>query len=125
MRPADGAGVPAQPLRPRFAQSRHIAGWVAQLGPPSAEPTKSRRLAHVGGLGAVAALTLYIAWRIAFTLPVGGMNRTVAWLLIVFEALPLPGLLLKAVTLWNIDAQPPPASLDDVSGLRVTMLIPS
>src|SRR5687767_10180217 len=90
-----------------------VAAWASLLGPPTAESTKSRRTAHIGGVVSVGALVCYLSWRVAFTLPVGGWNRTVAVALVTFEALPLIGLLVKAVTLWNIDGEAPP----DVSAL--------
>lgn len=102
-----------------------MAAWVDQLSPPTAEAPQSRRLAHLGGSAAVLALALYLTWRIGFTLPSGSVNRTIAWLLIVFEALPLPGLALKAITLWNIDAAQPPQPLEAVAHLRVAVLIPT
>jgi cellulose synthase (UDP-forming) len=92
-----------------------IAKWASRLGRPSAEPPRSRHLAHVGGVAAITALVAYLTWRVAFTLPVGGWNRSVAWMLVTFEALPLSGLVLKAVTLWDIDSHGP----DPVESLRV------
>jgi cellulose synthase (UDP-forming) len=68
---------------------------------------------------------MYLTWRILFTVPTGGAHIWVAWTLIVFEALPLVGLVLKTVTLWTVDSTPPTASIEDVSGLRVVMFIPT
>ena len=48
-------------------------------------------MARVGGVASVLAVVLYLTWRIGYTLPVGGWNRTVAWILVAFEALPWPG----------------------------------
>ena len=102
-----------------------IAGWAAQLGAPRPEPTRSRRLAHVGGVAAVVAPILYVAWRIGYTLPVSGWAVWVAWALIVFEALPLPGLILKIITLWNIDSHPAPPLSALPADTRVAVLIPT
>ncbi len=99
-----------------------LADWTNQLGAPAPEAAKSKRLAHVGGIAAVVALLAYLLWRINFTLPLGGSNRTVAWLLISFEAIPLAGLVLKTIALWNIDtAAPDPAR----SQHRVVLMIPT
>jgi cellulose synthase (UDP-forming) len=118
--------VPGREAPRRRARRPHgVAAWAEQLGPPSPESTASRRAARLGGTAACLALALYLTWRIGFTLPGGNSNRAVAWTLIAFEALPLPGLVLKAITLWNIDARPPRATLGDVSDLRVTVLIPT
>ncbi|HEY5011923.1 MAG TPA: glycosyltransferase family 2 protein [Acidimicrobiia bacterium] len=66
----------------------------------------------------------YLAWRIAFTLPAGSWNRSVAFALLGFEALPLVGLVFKAVTLWSIDVPAPSLRADSV-GRNVTVLIPT
>ena len=71
------------------------------------ESTRSRLLARAGGLAALTSLLVYLTWRVVFTLPAGGWNRTAAWVLITFEALPLLGMVLKLVTLWNIDSHGP------------------
>jgi cellulose synthase (UDP-forming) len=103
----------------------HIAAWAKLLGPPGPESTASRRAAHVGGLASIVALTLYLSWRIAFTLPVGGSNRAVACALIVFEALPMFGLVAKAITLWNIDSSPSPSPDLLPADTRVVLFIPT
>ncbi len=72
----------------------------------------------------VLALTAYLAWRIGWTLPEGG-DRTVAWLLISFEALPLGGLVVKCVALWRIDGALPPDADAAPTGLRTVVLIPT
>ena len=102
-----------------------ISAWASQLASPSAEPSRSRRLAHIGGIAAIGALLAYLFWRVTYTLPVGGWNRSIAWLLISFEALPLTGLVLKAVTLWNIDSEAPEPVAILPDGMRVTLLIPT
>jgi cellulose synthase (UDP-forming) len=102
-----------------------IAGWAAQLGAPRPEPTRSRRLAHIGGIAAVAASILYLAWRIGFTLPTSGWSVGVAWALILFEALPIAGLILKTLTVWNIDSHPAPPPSALPAATRVALLIPT
>ncbi|WP_115786747.1 glycosyltransferase [Arthrobacter silvisoli] len=99
-----------------------IAGWAAQLGRPAPEAPRSRRMAHIGGISAIAALVFYLAWRITFTLPTGGANLVAAWVLVTFEALPLAGIVLKTITVWNIDsAAPEPPK----QRLRTAILIPT
>jgi cellulose synthase (UDP-forming) len=89
------------------------------------ETAHSRRLAHVGGVAAVVALAMYLTWRVTFTLPVGGWNRWVALCLVTFEAVPLLGLVSKAITLWNIDCLSPAPVTAAPDGARVTLLIPT
>ncbi len=102
-----------------------LAGWVAQLGPPTTEDTLSRRMAHIGGLASITALMLYLFWRLVFTFPAGGFDLTVAWILVVFEALPLAGLTLKVIALWNIDSHAPGPVTEATRALRVAVLIPT
>lgn len=102
-----------------------IAAWASLLGRPRAELSRSRHLAHIGGIAAVAALVLYLFWRVTYTLPSGGWNRSVAWLLVSFEALPLAGLVLKTITLWNIDSTAPEPVVSLSEGWRVVLLIPT
>ena len=106
---------------------RHVttAGWADQLGAPSAEATRSRDLAHLGGFAAMAALIGYLTWRIAYTLPASGPNRLAAWVLIAFEAIPLVGMGFRIVTLWNIDSTAPAPVTEAPQGLRVAVLIPT
>ena len=101
-----------------------IAAWAAQLGKPAAEAPRSRRMAHLGGVSAIAALVLYLAWRIIFTLPTGGANVVVAWVLVAFEALPLFGIVLKTITIWNIDSAAPEPPKQGAR-LRTAVLIPT
>jgi cellulose synthase (UDP-forming) len=101
-----------------------LADWTNQLGTPAPESRRSRRLAHVGGVAAVAAVVAYLTWRVSSTLPAGGANRWVAWLLIGFEATPVVGLVIKTVVLWNIDAVAPPP-IDGHSDRRVVLMIPT
>ncbi|MGH3507441.1 MAG: hypothetical protein ACRDO2_09580, partial [Nocardioidaceae bacterium] len=95
-----------------------LARWADLVPPPTAETQRSRTLAHVGGLAAVAGLLGYLAWRILATLPSGGSDLTVAWLLIAFEALPLTGLVLKTWTLWRLDTPVPPAVTEVPGGMH-------
>ena len=72
----------------------------------------------------VAVLLAYLVWRTLYTLPAGGWDRAVALGLVVFEALPLPGLLYKTATLWSIDT-PAPHPGEGATRLRTTILIPT
>jgi cellulose synthase (UDP-forming) len=102
-----------------------ISLWADRLGPPHREDRRTRRLAHLGGIASITALVMYLTRRILFTVPTAGAHVWVAWTLIVFEALPLVGLVLKTVTLWTVDSTPPMASAEDVSWLRVVLFIPT
>ncbi|WP_427132092.1 glycosyltransferase family 2 protein [Pseudarthrobacter sp. S9] len=114
------------PLRDAKAFSKAgLAGWAAQVGSPALEGTRSRRMAHIGGIAAIASLVLYLGWRLAFTLPADGGNLTIAWILVIFEALPLGGLILKAITLWNIDSRAPAPVTSPPQGMGVAVLIPT
>ena len=104
---------------------RHLAGWARGLGRPAKEAAASRRPAHIGGIVAAAALVAYLIWRVTSTMPSGGTDRLVAWLLVGFEALPLIGLVVKAVTLWNIDNEAPDPIVSLPDGQRVILLIPT
>jgi len=101
------------------------AGWVNELGRPSPEPRRSQLLAHVGGLTAIGALLAYLTWRLLFTMPAGGWNATAAWILVVFEAVPLAGLIVRLVTLWNIDCRAPDPVSELPDGMRVVVMIPT
>jgi hypothetical protein len=84
-RDADGmaghraATAPARTAARLAAQHGKVAGWADLLGSPSAESTRSRDLAHLGGFTAMAALIGYLTWRVAFTLPATGANLVAAW----------------------------------------------
>lgn len=104
---------------------RGIAPWALRLGAPTPESRRSRLTARAGGLVAVGSLLAYLTWRLAFTLPAGSWNRSVAFTLIGFEALPLIGLVFKTVTLWSIDAHAPTPVRSDTEGRTVTVLIPT
>lgn len=102
-----------------------VAGWAHLLGSPGPETRRSRLLARVGGVTAVVALIAYLTWRILFTIPVGGWDEVAAWALVSFEALPLLGLVIRVVTLWNIDSRAPRRVTELSGGLRVVVLIPT
>jgi cellulose synthase (UDP-forming) len=108
----------------REGEFEKMAAWSRDLGPPGPEPANSRHWAHVGALASILALALYLSWRIVETLPSGRWNQAVAWTLIGFEALPLFGLVIKAILLWNIDSAPP-VPVTDVALGRVAVLIPT
>ena len=122
--PRQGAGTSGLQVDPS-APATPLAHWADRLGAPQPEPARQRHLAHVGGLVSVLALVAYLAWRIGWTLPEAGTSRTVAWLLISFEALPLGGLVVKCVVLWRIDGVLPPGPDAVPTGLRTVVLIPT
>jgi len=102
-----------------------VAGWANLLSAPRPESSRSRRLAHVGGLTAIGSLLAYLWWRVSFTMPSGGWNEVAAWTLVAFEALPLLGLVVRVTTLWNIDSHAPPPVTELAPGRRVAVLIPT
>ena len=115
----------SRPERARGAAgSLPLADWTNQLGSPAPESARSRRLAHLGGIAAIFAVVSYLTWRVSSTLPAGGTDRTIAWFLIAFEAVPVVGLVVKTVVLWNIDAVAP-APLDGHTDRRVVLMIPT
>jgi cellulose synthase (UDP-forming) len=111
--------------RAQLTADAKIAGWAHLMGSPRAESVRSRRLAHLGGISAASALILYVSWRIVFTLPTGGWNLAAACLLVTFEAIPLVGLFIRIVTLWNIDCRGPEPVLQTRPGNRVAVMIPT
>lgn len=84
----------------RTTERTNVTAWSEQLGTPMPESARSRRLAHLGGLAAGPSPAMYLTWRIAVTLP-SGPGLIVAISLVAFEAVPLAGLVLKTVTLWD------------------------
>jgi cellulose synthase (UDP-forming) len=68
---------------------------------------------------------VYSTWRILFTLPPSGWNLVAAWLLIAFEIFPVFGLIIRAVTLWNIDTRAPAPVTTVKPGQRAAVLIPT
>ena len=117
--------VAVRATRARVQADALIAGWAHLLGRPAAEPTRSRRLAHFGALVSVASLLAYLTWRVGFTMPDAGFNRTAAWLLVAFEAIPLFGLVIRIVTLWNIDSRGPDPVTPERPGPRTVVMIPT
>lgn len=115
---ARGVGASVEP-------ASDLAGWAYLLGAPRPESPRSRRLARVGGVVAIGALVAYLWWRITFTMPTGGWNQTAAWVLVTFEALPVLGLTIRLVTLWNIDCRAPAPVSEVPAGTRVAVLIPT
>jgi cellulose synthase (UDP-forming) len=115
----------ARPTVRHGATRASTAGWADLLGSPSAEATRSRDLAHLGGFAAMTALVGYLTWRIAYTLPPSGPNAVAAWVLIGFEAIPLVGMAVRLVTLWNIDSAAPAPVTRAPGGMRVAVLIPT
>lgn len=102
-----------------------LAGWAFLLGSPRPESARRRWLARVGAIVAIGALAGYLWWRIGFTMPPGGWDRAAAWVLVSFEALPLLGLTIRAVTLWNIDCRAPEPVTELPPGMKVAVLIPT
>ncbi len=102
-----------------------LAGWVAGVRPMVSESAHSRRLAHLGVVAAITALVIYITWRIFFTLPRGGFDLVAAWLLVAFEAFPVIALVIRMVTLWNIDTSAPTPVTAVKDGQRVAVFIPT
>jgi cellulose synthase (UDP-forming) len=102
-----------------------LAGWAFLLGSPRPESARRRWLARVGGLTAIGALVAYLWWRVVFTMPSGEWNEVAAWLLVGFEALPIMGLTIRVVTLWNIDCRAPEPVTEPPLGMRVAVLIPT
>ena len=110
---------------PACAPKLKLAAWTTRLGPPDAETPRSALMAHIGGIAAAMALISYLTWRVSSTMPTGRANLTVAGLLVTFEALPLAGLILKIVTLWNIDGAVPAPVTATPGGMGVAVLIPT
>jgi cellulose synthase (UDP-forming) len=120
-----GRHAAVRATRTRLEPDARIAGWAHLLGRPGPEPVRSRRLAHLGGLVSLLSLLIYLTWRIGFTMPEAGFDRAAAWTLIAFEALPLAGLLVRMVTLWNIDSRGPDPVTAERPGPRTVVMIPT
>lgn len=120
-----GRHVAARATGARVEPGARLAGWAYLLGRPTEEPSRSRRLAQLGGVVSITALVVYLTWRIGFTMPASGFDRTAAWALVVFEAVPLAGLLVRLVTLWNIDSRAPRQVTEQQPGLRAVVMIPT
>lgn len=102
-----------------------VAPWALEITNPQNEQPRDRALARIGGVTAVLALLAYLTWRLAFTLPVGSWNRTVAFTLIAFEALPIFGLTIKAITLWSTDCAIPAPIRTGAHTPKVAIFIPT
>ncbi len=113
--PAAALGRPSAPLV--------TAGWVDQLRPPGPEPLRQRLGARVGALLALTALLAYLTWRVTSTMPADPAWQ--AWALLGFETLPLPGLLVRLVTLWDIDSRAPRTVTELPAGTRVAVMVPT
>ena len=101
------------------------AGWAWLLGRPRAEGRSSRRIARLGAVSANVALLAYLTWRIGFTLPEAGADRVAAWALVIFEAIPIVGILIRTITLWNIDSRGPDRVAQASPGFRTAVFIPT
>lgn len=122
-----GVGTPL-PARARAGRASvtadaWLAGWADMLGRPAREDRQSRLLARVGSVAAIAALVLYLAWRVRFTLPAGGRDLTAALVLLGFEAVPLLVLVVRAFALWSTDSEAPEPVTEVPPGLRPVVLI--
>lgn len=102
-----------------------LAGWHRGLQPLTTETVRSRLLAQLGVTVALTTLLVYVTWRVLFTMPLAGFDLAVAWALVAFEIFPAFGLILRALTLWNIDTTVPAAVTEVVPGLRTAVFIPT
>ena len=102
-----------------------MRGWASGLEPMTTETRWSRTWSHLGILTSITALVIYVTWRIVFTLPPVGWNLLAAWLLIAFEAFPVIGLIIRAVTLWNLDTRVPAPVTTVSPGHRAAVFIPT
>ncbi|GAA3626051.1 glycosyltransferase [Microlunatus ginsengisoli] len=120
-----GRPVAARVRRGALGADGALAGWAAGIDYLGTETTRSRLIAHAGVLGSIIALLLYVSWRVLFTLPSGGWNLAVALVLVAFELFPVFGLVIRAVTLWNIDCRRPEPVTTAEPGLRSAVFIPT
>lgn len=111
--------------RARLAAGSSLRGWAVALTPLTTETRWSQTWARIGVLSSITALVVYSTWRILFTLPPSGWNLVAAWLLIAFEIFPVFGLIIRAVTLWNIDTRAPAPVTAVKEGQRTAVLIPT
>lgn len=109
----------------RLGADDALAGWARGIEYLGTETSRSSIAAHVGVLSSITALLLYVTWRIFFTLPSGGWNLVAAWILVAFEVFPVFGLMIRTVTLWNIDCTRPEPVSDVVPGLRAVVFVPT
>ena len=129
---AGGAPTPRIPTRPSVlvragrasvTSGARLAAWAELVGPVRPEAPRTRTMARVGGVAATAALVTYLLWRVLFTLPAGGPGLVAGVALVVFEAVPLVGLLFRVITLWDVDTEGPPSVGAAGPGRRVVVLI--
>ncbi|HET9646725.1 MAG TPA: glycosyltransferase [Microlunatus sp.] len=102
-----------------------LAGWYPGIDYLGVESMRSRVMARLGVCCSIVALVSYLTWRVLFTLPAGGWNLVAAWILVAFELFPIFGLVIRAVTLWNIDCARPEPVAEAVPGLRAAVFIPT
>ena len=102
-----------------------LAGWTRGLSPLTVETDRSRVLAQLGVVLALTTLLVYITWRVLFTMPLAGWDLVVAWLLVAFEFFPAIGLVLRALTMWNLDCTVPDPVVEVIPGLRAAVFIPT
>jgi cellulose synthase (UDP-forming) len=117
--------TPARVRRARIGAEATMRGWASGLEPMTTETRWSRTWSHIGILTSITALVIYVTWRIVFTLPPVGWNLVAAWLLIAFEAFPVIGLIIRAVTLWNLDTRVPAPVTTVSPGQRAAVFIPT
>lgn len=111
--------------RATVASDSRLAGWAYGLTPMLRESTRSRVLARLGVLTSITTLLVYVTWRIVATLPPSGWNLVAAWVLVAFEIFPVFGLVIRAVTLWNIDTRAPAPVVEAEPGYRCVVMIPT
>lgn len=121
----DRPATPARVRRARLAPHSTLRGWAVDMRPLTVESTWSKTWARIGVLASITVLLAYVTWRVLFTLPPAGWNLVAAWLLIAFEFFPVFGLVIRAVTLWNIDTQAPAPETSVQPGRRAAVLIPT
>lgn len=95
-----------------------LAGWAFLLGAPRRESRRTRVLARVG-IAAIVALAIYLAWGVISTIPEQWLGSRGGLTVVVFEALPLLGLGVRLVTLWNLDCRAPAPVTELRGGTRV------
>lgn len=122
---AEDRSPAAQVRRARVGQRAMLRGWAVDLGPLTTESRWSKTWARIGVLSSIIALLTYVTWRVLFTLPPTGWNLVAAWLLVAFELFPVVGLIIRAVTLWDLDTRAPAVVTEAVDGRRAVVLIPT
>jgi cellulose synthase (UDP-forming) len=111
--------------RASVATGARLASWANLLDRPRPESRRSRVMGRIGGLASATALVLYLLWRVLFTLPLGGFDLVAALFLVVFEAVPLGGLIFRIVTLWDIDTSGPNPVHEVRPGQRAVVFVPT